>query len=109
MMVRVLVVEDDAELAETVAVGLRRRQLAVDVALDGRSGLDRALFTNYDVIVLDRDLPCAALSPRCRRSPGAAASARPSPSAPSPACFPRCAQRGCRPLRRCEPPDATTR
>jgi DNA-binding response OmpR family regulator len=56
-MVRVLVVEDDAELAETVAVGLRRRQLAVDVALDGRSGLDRALFTNYDVIVLDRDLP----------------------------------------------------
>jgi DNA-binding response OmpR family regulator len=56
-MVRVLVVEDDAELAETVAVGLRRRQLAVDVALDGRGGLDRALFTNYDVIVLDRDLP----------------------------------------------------
>ena len=54
---RVLVVEDDAELAETVAVGLRRRQLAVDVALDGRSGLDRALFTDYDVIVLDRDLP----------------------------------------------------
>ena len=57
VMVRVLVVEDDAELAETVAAGLRRRQLAVDVALDGRSGLDRALFTNYDVIVLDRDLP----------------------------------------------------
>ncbi len=57
VMVRVLVVEDDPELAETVAAGLRRRQLAVDVALDGRSGLDRALFTNYDVIVLDRDLP----------------------------------------------------
>jgi DNA-binding response OmpR family regulator len=56
-MVRVLVIEDDAELAETVSVGLRRRQMAVDVALDGRSGLDRALFTNYDVIVLDRDLP----------------------------------------------------
>ena len=54
---RVLVVEDDAELAETIAVGLRRGQLAVDVALDGRGGLDRALFTNYDVVVLDRDLP----------------------------------------------------
>ena len=54
---RVLVIEDDAELAETIAVFLRRRQLAVDVALDGRSGLDRALFTDYDVVVLDRDLP----------------------------------------------------
>jgi DNA-binding response OmpR family regulator len=57
VIVRVLVVEDDAELAETIAVFLRRRQLAVDVALDGRSGLDRALFTSYDVVVLDRDLP----------------------------------------------------
>jgi DNA-binding response OmpR family regulator len=54
---RVLVIEDDGELAETVAAGLRRRQMAVDVAFDGRSGLDRALFTDYDVIVLDRDLP----------------------------------------------------
>ena len=54
---RVLVIEDDAELAETIAVFLRRRQLAVDVAFDGPGGLDRALFTNYDVVVLDRDLP----------------------------------------------------
>ena len=57
MIVRLLVIEDDAELAEMIAVFLRRRQLAVDVALDGRGGLDRALFTNYDVVVLDRDLP----------------------------------------------------
>ena len=55
--VRILVVEDDAELAEAIAIGLRREQLAVDVALDGTSGLERALFTGYDVIVLDRDLP----------------------------------------------------
>src|SRR5215469_1618328 len=54
---RVLVVEDHAEMAETVAVGLRRAQMAVDVALDGPSGLDRALANGYDVIVLDRDLP----------------------------------------------------
>src|SRR5262245_9084002 len=39
--VRVLVVEDHAEMAETVAVGLRRAQMAVDVALDGPSGLER--------------------------------------------------------------------
>ena len=54
---RVLVVEDHAEMAETVAVGLRRAQMAVDVALDGPTGLDRALTNGYDVIVLDRDLP----------------------------------------------------
>jgi len=53
----VLVVEDHAEMAETVAVGLRRAHMAVDVALDGPSGLDRALTSGYDVIVLDRDLP----------------------------------------------------
>ena len=54
---RVLVIEDDAEMAETVAVGLRHARMAVDVALDGRSGLERALANDYDVIVLDRDLP----------------------------------------------------
>jgi DNA-binding response OmpR family regulator len=54
---RVLVVEDQAEMAEMVAVGLRRAQMAVDVALDGPEGLDRALTNDYDVVVLDRDLP----------------------------------------------------
>ena len=54
---RVLVIEDHAEMAEAVATGLRRSQMTVDVALDGVSGLDRALTFDYDVIVLDRDLP----------------------------------------------------
>ncbi|GAA1116730.1 MULTISPECIES: response regulator transcription factor [Streptomyces] len=54
---RVLVVEDDQEMAQAVAVGLRRAQMAVDVAFDGESGLERALLSDYDVIVLDRDLP----------------------------------------------------
>ena len=36
---RVLVIEDHAELAETVALGLRREGMAVDVALDGAAGL----------------------------------------------------------------------
>nr|WP_276617647.1 response regulator transcription factor [Streptomyces coryli] len=52
-----MVVEDDEEMAQTVAVGLRRAHMAVDVSFDGQSGLERALFSNYDVIVLDRDLP----------------------------------------------------
>ena len=54
---RVLVVEDDIELADAIGVGLRREQLAVDVCYDGAAGLDRAQLTGYDVIVLDRDLP----------------------------------------------------
>ncbi|WEB45387.1 response regulator transcription factor [Streptomyces yunnanensis] len=54
---RVLVVEDEEFLAEMVAEGLRRDALAVDVAHDGRTALDRLLLGDYDVLVLDRDLP----------------------------------------------------
>ena len=50
-------VEDHAELAETVTAGLRREGMAVDVAGDGEAGLARAVINEYDVIVLDRDLP----------------------------------------------------
>jgi len=53
----VLVIEDDAEMAEAIGIGLRRVDMAVDVALNGTSGLQSALGTNYDVVVLDRDLP----------------------------------------------------
>ena len=54
---RVLVVEDDRELAEAIGVGLRRELMAVDLAFDGEAGLERATVYGYDVIVLDRDLP----------------------------------------------------
>jgi DNA-binding response OmpR family regulator len=63
----VLVVEDDRELAEAVATGLRRAQIAVDIADDGRSGLEKALVTSYDVIVLDRDLPGLHGDEVCKR------------------------------------------
>ena len=70
-----LVIEDDGELAEAVGTGLRREQMAVDIALDGVAGLERALVNGYDVIVLDRDLPglhgdelCAELVAAQRRS-----------------------------------------
>jgi DNA-binding response OmpR family regulator len=71
---RVLMIEDHAEMAETVAIGLRQARMAVDIALDGTSGLERALTADYDVIVLDRDLPgmhgdevCAEIvAARCR-------------------------------------------
>ena len=64
---RVLVVEDDRELADAVVTGLRRTQMAVDVAYDGISGLERALVTSYDVVVLDRDLPDLHGDEVCRR------------------------------------------
>jgi len=54
---RVLVIEDDDQVAEGIAVGLRRAGMAVDVAFDGLSGLDRALSGVHEVVVLDRDLP----------------------------------------------------
>jgi DNA-binding response OmpR family regulator len=56
-LVRVLVVEDEVPLADAVARGLRREGMAVDVAYDGDLGLEKALMTRYDVLVLDRDLP----------------------------------------------------
>jgi DNA-binding response OmpR family regulator len=65
--VRVLVIEDDAELAQAIGVGLRRTDMAVDVAPDGATGLARALDTDYDVIVLDRDLPGVHGDEICRR------------------------------------------
>ena len=54
---RVLVVEDHDGLAEAVAGGLRREGMAVDLASDGKTALERTAVTDYDVIVLDRDLP----------------------------------------------------
>ena len=54
---RVLVAEDQVRVAETVARGLRREGMAVDVALDGASAMEKARAVTYDVVVLDRDLP----------------------------------------------------
>ena len=54
---RVLVVEDHPKLATTVATVLRREGMATDVAFDGHDALDHVAAADYDVIVLDRDLP----------------------------------------------------
>jgi DNA-binding response OmpR family regulator len=55
--VRVLVVEDHPKLAIAVATGLRRAGMAVDVAFDGDDALAHAAAADYDVVVLDRDIP----------------------------------------------------
>ncbi|GAA2599757.1 response regulator transcription factor [Actinomadura fulvescens] len=54
---RVLVVEDEDYLAELIADGLRARAIAADVAGDGAAALRRFEEMDYDVLVLDRDLP----------------------------------------------------
>jgi DNA-binding response OmpR family regulator len=63
---RVLLVEDHGELADTLATGLRREGMAVDVALDGREAYARIAITDYDVLVLDRDLPDVRGDEICR-------------------------------------------
>jgi two-component system, OmpR family, response regulator VanR len=55
--VRVLLAEDERRVAEALARGLRREGMAVDVAYDGVTALDKARLNPYDVVVLDRDLP----------------------------------------------------
>jgi len=54
---RVLVVEDEKRLAESVRNGLEQEGLAVDLALDGDEGLWMARENDYDAIVLDLMLP----------------------------------------------------
>ncbi|UZJ30534.1 response regulator transcription factor [Streptomyces endophytica] len=53
---RVLVVEDEEFLAETIAAGLRRDAIAADIAHDGRAALAKMRLGAYDVLVLDREL-----------------------------------------------------
>lgn len=52
-----LVVEDEKLLADAIADGLRRHAMAVDVVYDGAAALERTGVHDYDVVVLDRDLP----------------------------------------------------
>ncbi len=54
---RILVVEDDAPIAEVVSLGLRQAGYVVDVAADGRDGLAQAQSSRYGLILLDVMLP----------------------------------------------------
>jgi DNA-binding response OmpR family regulator len=64
---RVLVVEDSQEMADVLARGLRRDGIAVDVATDGEEGWAKLHVTDYDVVVLDRDLPLIHGDDICHR------------------------------------------
>ncbi|MBW6439577.1 response regulator transcription factor [Actinoplanes hulinensis] len=67
---RILVAEDERFLAEMVAEGLREQAMAVDVAYDGAAALERLAVNEYDVLVLDRDLPEVHGDDVCRRVAG---------------------------------------
>ena len=54
---RILIVEDEKRLADTLAELLHRRGYAVDVSYDGVSGLDNARSGIYDLVLLDAMLP----------------------------------------------------
>jgi DNA-binding response OmpR family regulator len=64
--VRILVAEDERLLADAVAEWLRREAFAVDVAYDGDAALERLGVNEYDVVVLDRDLPVVHGDDVCR-------------------------------------------
>ena len=63
---RLLLVEDEADLADMLADGLRREGYLVDVARDGAHALTAAAAADIDVIVLDRDLPVLSGDAVCR-------------------------------------------
>lgn len=54
---RVLVVDDEIALADLVAKGLTRQDMAVDVAYRGDHADELLTVNDYDVVVLDRDIP----------------------------------------------------
>lgn len=67
---RLLVVEDRHVMADSIARSLRREGMAVDVAYNGRDGLDLATVNDYEVVVLDRDLPGVHGDEVCRQLAG---------------------------------------
>ena len=54
---RILLVEDDFTLAETLAEAITDRRYVVDIANDGESALDCVKTLDYDLILLDVMLP----------------------------------------------------
>jgi DNA-binding response OmpR family regulator len=64
--VRVLLADDERLLADTVATGLRKLAMAVDVCYDGAAAIERLGVNRYDVAVLDRDMPAATGDEVCR-------------------------------------------
>jgi len=66
-IMRILLVEDDLNLAQFIRKGLKEEQYAVDCADDGEEGLELALANPYDLLILDIMLPKLDGLTLCRR------------------------------------------
>jgi len=64
---RILIVEDERRIANTIKKGLEQEAFAVDVAYDGREGFDLAVINSYDLIILDIMLPLTDGLTVCRQ------------------------------------------
>jgi len=64
---RVLVVDDELPLADAVARGLRQAGMAVDIATSGEDALFKAEVSDYDLVVLDRQMPDITGDDVCRQ------------------------------------------
>lgn len=54
---RILIIEDEKRLADSIKKGLRQESYAVDVSYDGSDGFGMAVIQDYDLIILDLMLP----------------------------------------------------
>jgi DNA-binding response OmpR family regulator len=64
---RILVTEDEKDLADALAKGLERQGYAVDLAYDGEDALRLAKVNDYDLLVLDLNLPKVDGMEVCKR------------------------------------------
>ncbi len=73
---RVLIVDDEPLLAEAIRTGVGRAAIAADIAGDGLTAWEALTVNDYDVVVLDRDLPGMHGDELCRRITAAGLDAR---------------------------------
>jgi two-component system response regulator RegX3 len=66
-MIKVLVVDDEPALRDTVSYALRQEGFAVDTRADGETALSAALDDSFDLVILDLILPGLTGTEVCRR------------------------------------------
>jgi DNA-binding response OmpR family regulator len=67
---RILITEDERDLADSLARGLRQQGYAADIAYDGEEALVLIEVNNYDLVILDLNLPKIDGMEVCRRIRG---------------------------------------
>ena len=64
---RILLVEDEEKLSRFISIGLKAERFAVDCARDGQTGLEMAMLTPYDLLIVDLGLPILSGTELIRR------------------------------------------